>query len=115
MDPISNVDRIAALLQQKLRERSRAADTAKSNKSDDKSGGSLTGLAGARSIAAIDQISDRQRRRTFIQHILTEQFDPGLVNDAQFQQLVTRVTQAIEDDAESAASLSRLLVELGNG
>ena len=114
MDPISNVDRIAALLQQKLHERSRSMETAKSGKAGGRPGQPLAGLDGARAIAAVDDIDDRQRRRAFIQHILTEQFDPALVNDAQFQQLVTCVAQAIEDDAGSAAALSHLLAELGN-
>ena len=115
MDPISNVDRIAALLQQKLRERSRSAATARGEKVDGRAGQAPGGLEAARALAALEGVNDRQRRRTFIQNILVDQFDPSLVNDAQFQQMVARVAQAIEDDEESAALLSRLLSDLGKG
>ena len=113
MDPISNADRIAALLQQKLRERARADPAGPKAKAG--SSRPATALEAARALSAIEGIDERQRRRMFVQAILTEQFGTELVNDAQFQQLVARVSQAIEEDETSAMLLSELLTEMRRG
>ena len=110
MDPISNADRIAAMLQQKLRERTRSA--APSAKAKPGTTRQVTPLETARALSAIEGIDERQRRRMFIQTILTEQFGTALVNDAQFQQLIARVSQAIEEDEASATLLSELINDL---
>lgn len=112
MDPISNVDRIAALLQQKLRERARSSGADRGSRAGRSAERPIGGLDAARAVAAVEGIDDRQRRRAFIQNILTDQFGSALVNDAQFQQLVARVTQAIEEDLDASASLSAILEDL---
>lgn len=110
MDPISNIDRIAILLRQKLRERAQAAAAERTEDSAPRH--QLGGLEAARAVAAIEGVDDRQRRRAFVQSILVDQFGQDMVNDAPFQQLVARVSRAIEGDDASAALLTRLINDL---
>lgn len=110
MDPISNVDRIVLLLRRKLEERARSARAGGSRpKSEALATSPVTGLG---AIAAIEGVDERQLRRTFIQMLLADQLGANLVNDAQFQQVVTRVTEAIEEDAAASRLLSRLISDL---
>jgi len=107
MEPISNADRLVLLLRQKLEERSRAAR-----------GGARADTAvpaepsGVRALAAMDGVDERSLRRAIIQNLLADQLDPSLINDAQFQQLVTRVTDAIEDDREASELMLRVVADL---
>jgi hypothetical protein len=112
MGPISNVDRIAILLRQKLLERAKTAGSDKAGNDIEVRRQMAGGFEAVRALVAIEGVDERQRRRAFIQSILCDQFGADLVNDAQFQQLVGRVSQAIEDDEISAALLSRLIIDL---
>lgn len=104
MDPVSNADRLVVLLRQKLLERARTAGSA----------GSKTPAQpnGVRALAAIEGRDERQLRRAFIQNLLADQLGQGLINDARFQQVVSRVTEAIEEDDGASGLLSRLVSEL---
>src|ERR1700749_415705 len=107
MEPISNADRLVLLLRQKLKERSRAA----------RGGARAVPHApaepsGVRALAAMDGVDERSLRRAIIQNLLADQLDPSLINDAQFQQLVTRVTDAIEDDREASELMLRVVADL---
>jgi len=115
MDPISDADRIVLLLRQKLREREKTlgAGTTARRKASDRAGDSEA--TGIRALLAIDGVDDRQLRRTFIQTILTDQFGSAAVNDAKFQQIVQRVTDAIEEDQDTAALLTRVVREFRAG
>ena len=110
MEPISGTDRLLALLRQKLEERARtgsahrASTKAPSHPSREPSG--------VHAYAAIDGHDERQLRRALIQQLLGEQFGADLLNDAHFQQIVTRVTDAIEEDEGAARLLSGLVQEL---
>lgn len=111
MDPISNVDRIVLLLRRKLEERGRSA-RAGGNRPKSESTATTSPVTGLGAIAAIEGVDERQLRRTFIQMLLADQLGANLVNDAQFQQVVTRVTEAIEEDAAASRLLSRLISDL---
>jgi hypothetical protein len=52
-------------------------------------------------------------RRALIQHLLADQLGSGLLNDVQFQQIVSRVTETIEQDPQTSSMLTRLVSELG--
>ncbi len=108
MDPISNADRLVLLLRQKLRERERAR-TASSGAARPATPAEPSGV---RALAAVEGGDERALRRALIQNLLADQFGPELINDAPFQQIVTRVTDAIETDPDTAALLSRLVAEL---
>jgi hypothetical protein len=109
MDPISNADRLVLILRQKLQERAKGARAGQTKKRD---GAATTKTSGLRELAAIEGIDERPLRRAFIQNLLADQLGPELINDAQFQQVVSRVTDAIEDDPASSKLLSRLIGEL---
>jgi len=110
MEPISGTDRLLALLRQKLEERAKTGSSHRGsaklppNQSREPSG--------VHAYAAIDGRDERQLRRALVQQLLGEQFGPDLLNDAHFQQIVTRVTDAIEEDEVAAALLSSLVEEL---
>jgi hypothetical protein len=109
MDPISNTDRLVMLLRQKLEERAKAQRAGAKAKS-----ATVAPLepAGVQALAALEGADERSLRRAIIQNLLADQLDPSLLNDAQFQQIVTRVTDAIEDDREASELMSRVLADL---
>jgi hypothetical protein len=108
MEPISNADRLVLILRQKLEERGKTGKRSKS----DVVRTPVAQPADIRALAAIDWSDERPLRRTIVQHLLSDQFGSDLVNDAQFQQIVTRVTDAIESDEGAAALLTRVVSEL---
>ena len=106
MDRISNADQLAQVLRlrlaERLRENAKAAGAARSS----------APLPQANRIAAAaprDDQDERQLRRTFVQQILIDQLGSNLVNDAQMQQIVTRVAATIDDDPEPSRLLHRLV------
>jgi len=114
MDPISNADRLVMLLKQKLQERSKATGTGRSGaKAKANVGAPAPAPASAvQALAAIDGADEGIIRRAFIQNLLADQLGPALINDAQFQQIVSRVTEAIEEDPDASQLLSRLISDL---
>ncbi|MEJ0027176.1 MAG: hypothetical protein WDN01_14200 [Rhizomicrobium sp.] len=110
MEPISNADRLVHLLRQKLQERAKARGGAGVRA---RSGVQAPDEpAGLQALAAIDGADEHHLRRTLIQNLLADQLGPALLNDAQFQQIVSRVTEAINADEAAARLLSRLIADL---
>ena len=109
MDPISNVDRLVLLLRQRLSERStaqRSAAAAASRRT------SPPAADVVRALAAVEGMDERHLRRALIQSLLSDAFGKAVVNEAQFQQVVDRVTQTIEDDPDTARLLQRVVGDL---
>lgn len=107
MDPVSNVDRLVLLLRQRLAERSASASgrgPATARRANPR--------AAIRELAAVDGADERPLRRALIQKLISESLGERLVNEAQFQQVVDRVTSAIEADPEAAKLLQRVVREL---
>ena len=69
-------------------------------------------VAGLRALAATEAVDDHQLRRALIQNILLDLFGHGLINEMKFQQVVERVTEALEADAGGIMLLDRCVVEL---
>jgi hypothetical protein len=111
MEPISNADRLVLLLRQKLEERSKTAAARSGAKAKANTAPPLE-PAGIRSLAALEGADERSLRRAVIQNLLADQFDPALINDAQFQQIVSRVTDAIDGDGNASKLLSRVVADL---
>lgn len=109
MEPISNADRLVLLLRRKLEERAKAASSRGAVKQE-RSG--AKDVSAVRALAAIEGADERALRRTVIQHILADELSPELVNDAQFQQVVTRVTDTIGENRDSAELLADVLASL---
>lgn len=110
MDPISKTDRLIALLRQRLKERARPDGPGSVPRRDD-----ATSIAGLAALPALRGLDRDQLRRTCIQALLGDQFGPELINEPHFQQIVTRVTEALSSDARSAALLDRVIGELQEG
>jgi len=110
VDPISNADSLVLLLRQKLRERSGAA-AAKGRAGQGKNSEAVH-LTAMQQLAAAEGVDERQLRRALVQNLLAEHFGPSLLNDAQFQQVVSRVTSAIEEDTDASNLIAQVLSEL---
>src|SRR5262249_19355747 len=106
MEPVSNADRLALLLRQKLEARAKASAARAQSQA------SPAAPSAVRAMAAIEGADERALRRAVIQNLLADQFGNALVNDAQFQQVVTRVTETIEQDEEAAKLLSQVIAQL---
>jgi hypothetical protein len=113
MDPVSNANRIAMLLRQRLQERSKAAGSGRAGRADARREAAKKGAV--RGPDAIEGLDDRRLKRALIEDVLTDQFGAALVNDAKFQQVVDRVTETIEDDANGAATFAKVIADLRNG
>ncbi len=109
MDPISQIDQLVLILRQRIQERSKTAGARGKAAARDAAPASVDSL---KALAAVDAVDDHQLRRALIQNILADQFGRGLVNDPKFQQVVERVTEALEGDETGAVLLDRLVGEL---
>jgi hypothetical protein len=109
VEPISNADRIVAILRQRLRD-SAKAEAGKSRETSKRGAPPVaTGLA---ALATLGGANPAQLRRACIQALLAEQMGQQLLNDAHFQQVVGRVTEAIENDEAAAQLLDRVIADL---
>lgn len=109
MDPVSNVDRLILLLRQRLQERASAQARGASARS---SGSRAQPVSALRELLSVEGVDERHLRRALIQNLLAESFDRRVLNDAQFQQVIDRVTETIEGDGEASKLLARLVREL---
>lgn len=106
MDPISQIDQLVLVLRQRIQERSKTSGTRGKKTAHD---GTPTPVESLKALAALENIDDHQLRRALIQNVLADQFGRGLINDPKFQQVVERVTEALEGDEAGAALLDRLV------
>lgn len=110
MEPISTADRLVLLLRHKLEERAKAAAAGRpATKSVVEAPPSPLDV---RALAAVEWTDERPLRRAVIQHLLADQLGSELVNDAQFQQIVSRVSDAIEEDPKASKLLTEVIAEL---
>jgi hypothetical protein len=112
MDPISNANRIAMLLRQRLQERSRNAAARGAAGKDAPGAGDAARKGAVRATGAIEGLDDRRLKRALIENILADQFGAGLINDARFQQVVDKVTEAIDSDDDGGPLLARTIADL---
>ncbi|SRR6266702_1097960 len=111
MDPISNADNLVLLLRQKLQERAKTAAKARAGIRP-RASSEAVGMSAVQQLAAAEGVDERQLRRALVQNLLVEHFGPALLNDAQFQQIVSRVVGAIEEDTDASNLIARVLSEL---
>ena len=109
MPPVSNIDRLVLILRQKLSARRRPDSGGPTRRS---AGRSPSGIAGVRALAAVGDVDEGALRRSLIQAILIDELGGQSVNDARFQQIVERVTEALEQDAGGSGLLDRVLADL---
>lgn len=112
MDPISNADRLLLLLRQKLLDRSKAASSSGRVAGPAARRPPSAGLGSVQALAGIEGLDERQFRRALIQVLLADQLGEGLINEAEFQQVVERVTEAIGEDRVAAGLLDRAVGDL---
>lgn len=109
MEPISNVDRLVILLRQRLAER---ANVAPGRGKTAQAVARTTPASALSALAAIEGIEERHLRRALIQNLLSESLGEKVVNEASFHQVVDRVVQTIEADAQASGLLHRMVREL---
>jgi len=109
MTSISNVDRIMMILRQRLSDKNgvNSGSTANAVRSQ-----GMSGRQTIASLAAAQGVDERQLRRTLVQSLLAEQLGSALLNDARFQEIVSQVCEALEQDQNSQALLGRVLSDL---
>lgn len=112
MDPIANADRLLLLLRQKLLDRSKAASASARVGGPAAQRPPAAGLGSVQALAGVDGLDERQLRRALIQVLLADQLGEELINEAEFQQVVERVTDAIGEDRAAARLLGRVLDDL---
>lgn len=108
MEPISNVERVALLLREKLAERAKTA-RGKASSLNSRQPAAPSSVA---ALAALDDVDERQFRRAVIQSVLVDQFGRNLMNDAAFQQIVEQVCAAIDTDPDARSLLDRAARDL---
>jgi hypothetical protein len=97
MTSISNVDRLALIIRQRLKERAELAAQGSITPTKSKK----SGLDHIQALAAIDGADPKQIKRALIEQILAQEFGGDLVNDASFQQITQRVLDALEQTEET--------------
>jgi hypothetical protein len=107
MDPISNTGRITQILRQRLLDNAKKLGAGKSD----------AGAGAARSdtlwaLAQTEGLPNRQLKRALVQSILDEQFGPEVAGEARFQQVIDRVTDALEADPDTEKLLTRITSDL---
>lgn len=110
MVPISNIDRLVLLLRQRLSERGRRPAPSEVNRAT--SSRRVAGPSALRALAGVDGVEGRHLRRALIQDLLADSFGEQAVNDADFQRIVERVTDAIEAEPAAARLLERVVGEV---
>lgn len=115
MDPISNVDRLVIMLRQRLLERSRTAANRKPGGRTELEATPSPAKSGIEALETIKEYKGHTAHRAVIQGLLTEHFGIEVINDAQFQAIVSRVTGAIENDSEAAILLDAVIADLRRG
>lgn len=110
MDPVSNSDRLVRLLRQKLQQRARARVARPSGTTGPGRADAVRGVANQ--MARAGDGNDAQLRRALVEQLLAERFDGALTNDAQFQQIVSDVTELMRDDPAIEALLATAVTHL---
>jgi hypothetical protein len=106
MDPVSNANRIAQILRQRLLERARGRPSTPAP-------GAQAGRADPlRELARAEGTPDRLLKRALVQSILNDQFSAEVVGEARFQQVIERVTDALAADPEAQRLLVRMVEDL---
>ena len=111
MDPVSQADHLMAVLRRRLVERTRA----KAAQPRNHEAPTPRPLGGLHAVAALAEADRDQVRRACIQALLAEQFGQGLINDIEFQQIVSRVADAIGSDEKASLLLDQVIGELRIG
>jgi hypothetical protein len=112
MEPIANTDRLVMLLRQKLQERVKAVRTGRGGANQKEPRSSASEIGGLEAVAALAGVDDSHFRRAVIHSLLADQFGPDLINEAQFQQIVSRVTDMITGDEAASGLLDQVVAEL---
>ncbi len=99
------------VLRQRMLERSKATTTKRKDSGPDAKSNWVDTLI---AMAAVEGVDDHQLRRAFVQNILADQFGHNLINETKFQQVIERVTEALEADETGSVLINRCVAELRN-
>jgi hypothetical protein len=112
MDAISNADRFALLLRQKLEERAKKKGLSK-NKIEEARRLSVSERHSIRSVTgAAARSGADDLERTLIEQLLVDQFGAALINDPKFQDIIGRVAKMMQDDKDLKQIMSTVIASL---
>lgn len=97
------------VLRQRMLERSKSSGARRKEATVEAKAGWVDSL---HALAALEGVDDHQLGRALIQNILADQFGSDLVNDSKFQQVVEKVTEALESDVAGSVLIRRCVGEL---
>jgi hypothetical protein len=111
MTRVSNADHVLLILREQLQRmgRGRAAATRRSGAAERSTERPLARL---QQVAAHDQLSDEEFRRTLVRALLTEELGERLANDSAFEAVVDDVYRILGNSAEGRALLDGAAREL---
>ena len=112
MDPVSNADRLLQLLRQRLAERARVKGAGAAGRREAASLRDAAPVDRIETVPGVEARDERQERRRIIQALLADQFGKGVINEADFQQVVDKVVDAIEDDPAAGRLMAKVMGEL---
>lgn len=112
MDPISNADRLARLLRQKLEERSK---TGKRTATAPRQAVQPRGVEAVRAVTgrlAGAGVDDAHLKRALIEQLLADQFGSEMLNEPRFQQIVDQVADIMQTDKSISDLLGKAMADL---
>lgn len=114
MTRISGSDHVLLLLQEQLRrlDRGRAGRTGRTGNSRK---ATPRPMARLQSLAALDQLSDEDVRRTLVRALLSEELGEGVANDPTFQAMVEDVFRIIDASSDGRELIDRAARQLRAG
>jgi hypothetical protein len=112
MDPISNADRLARLLRQKLEERAKTKKGAPASKPQQIQPRGIDAVRAATGRLATSGVDDQHLKRALVEQLLADQFGVEMINDPQFQQIVDRVFDIMQNDKAIADALVGAMADL---
>jgi hypothetical protein len=98
MDPISNVDRFAVLLRQKLEERAKRQSIRTRGTPEAKPLQGREAIQAVTGRAARSGADKEVLERTLIEQLLVDQFGTALVNEPKFQDIINQVAKMMRED-----------------
>ncbi len=110
MTRIDNNQQLIAIVRQQLERASKA----KIERTPKVAPSTSKEVTGAKRLSQLEGFNEDELSRALVESILTEEFGEGLINEAQFQQIVDKITKQLKSDGESAKLISDTLLELKN-
>lgn len=103
MTRIDSNQQLIQLVRQQLSRVSRAKVARSAKLKNTTSRSPTTGISTTQQLSESGDFTEEEMQRALVHGILVEEFGESLINEAQFQQIVDRITRQLQQDEDSAA------------